>query len=1660
MAWYIDGIPLSTMAFNVSNRSAGWRAPSKRGENLVVPGRNGAQWLPNKSFEENNLEFNMWAIGADEDGSLPNDGDMRRKARENLDKLTALFGQTHKLLEIRHVTSNAFGLRNVMTNPGFEGLDTSYFTYQNSIVNPAMRRRAATTQFTNLFPNPSMVTGQATLWQQNYENLIQDPYSKWNRVATPGGSKANYWTTPSYESFAAAAVPPGWTTGGNITATVVATTAADQTANPNLGTKAFRIMTDVALPADSGIGFHNPAYMFPGANPTLRFRFRRIQNTTNARTLKVRLVTTDANDVAVTTGPFKTVTIPAYATWADFTYGFTDSAGLSVTGTAVNVRADFRCGEAWAIGDGLLIDGVMMADAEFTTGPFANTPPPYFDGDSAWCEWAGAAGNSVSRWYLNGDSRWAVTAPTATTSAYYAFTDRPYTDGAGTTLSFIAHGFNTTSTQTFTLTTVAPTALTPYTFRFNARGLSGGTAKVEWLKKSVGDAAPVVISTTNVVGAGTPVSTGSKMTGTFGSYLGESYMAQAGDIFTIRVTVPVRTDGNPSFQFSQIGLTDAATTFHGDSTNTVNSQFSWAGEVYNSKSIYKQRRIKRVVGRHAMVSTITPTGSSTPANTAELIVRADDDVSQLILENVALPASNQGLYVSVDVLGSMQNDGVLLGTANPTARMDVSLLDANGGTLNTVQTAVTSLNMMANNTGTFKTLSVRITDDAIPAQATQVRVTINIPTPKRAQGIHATDVVISPAGISPSSVGVPDYFDGSTPGAVWVSTPDDSASNYQIQFPTTWLVSTGIPFFDSSRLAAKSTGTNSVTSPRVEFAATLNVAHTAMPYIAGLEVSARAEDTSGNELAASYPVNVSLQFRSGATIVSTVAAGTISGHENNWKVLQGAFDVPATFSEVRVIFESQTAVPYALFAKIKSIYLTPDSTAYTVTIPRVNWNGVDNSSFQNDLEFWRYEGVAPTIIDSVKGKAASLGSNTVLMTNDIPIAAGQGLQLQNWSRKAGSGVVQPSVRWCRITRRNLAPNPSFTVTTSMTTGGSSTNTISTAWALNGTTSVQNTATGTGSTACYPYGVSGAMGRMGVVPGGSYMYSASIRLAAPQTGTLDTQARKICIGVTQAGVTNFTFATSAQAANVAGVTRLSVAFTVPADAENVFVRLMNGSQVSGESVWWDSALLETGSVLGTYFDADTTDTASVWYRWASDEVAPMSASEMVTYSLTADTPVTQTSYAAVDETVLTAPASTTFAVYQFSGAGAEVSFAYAGIDFARHDTPGYYDALTYAYFDGSSSGDLFGQPTAWVNNSADNAISRVMPQLPLGWVNNLSSNGANIHVDDNSTYRPPGSVGRVGMLPRLEKGTTRNYRTQGILAGGASFLSGEIAINHYFGLTVTVQVYGSANATGSGPLLFSKVVTDRSGEIVSWRDIPLSTEYFYLQIVYTDPYNRSGYPVRLDNLLMIPSTARLGADYPGFFDGSTNGGAWEGPINNSASQYYGGGRRAYVEVTDAIDFTSMAGGTRAEFSVGMTIPSAFWEDLIQSTSVHTISNANLIAGFDFTVDPFNGSTAPIDDALITIGVTGSVSNLTLVDTASGATLTISGTIPNNLVIDNSLFTVKAGNTSYIANVTRKKSNQLLPLTPTSSTAPPKLNIKASGSGSVTVTIVARRRYLVA
>ena len=97
--WEIDGVDLSTYAFNITSLSGRLAIPARRGGNRVIPYRRGTLYVP-KTMDEGKLSLGMWVVGAQENGQLPAHGDQARQFNQNLDKLREIFGVYDRELAI------------------------------------------------------------------------------------------------------------------------------------------------------------------------------------------------------------------------------------------------------------------------------------------------------------------------------------------------------------------------------------------------------------------------------------------------------------------------------------------------------------------------------------------------------------------------------------------------------------------------------------------------------------------------------------------------------------------------------------------------------------------------------------------------------------------------------------------------------------------------------------------------------------------------------------------------------------------------------------------------------------------------------------------------------------------------------------------------------------------------------------------------------------------------------------------------------------------------------------------------------------------------------------------------------------------------------------------------------------------------------------------------------------------------------------------------------------------------------------------------------------------------------------------------------------------------------------------------------------------------
>jgi len=97
----VDGTTLDTYAFNVVNRAASWITAARRGEGLAMAGIDGELAPYDPPYEPGMINFTMWVVGANENGTFP--ADRRVQIRTNISKLMALFTKTYGLLTVQRI---------------------------------------------------------------------------------------------------------------------------------------------------------------------------------------------------------------------------------------------------------------------------------------------------------------------------------------------------------------------------------------------------------------------------------------------------------------------------------------------------------------------------------------------------------------------------------------------------------------------------------------------------------------------------------------------------------------------------------------------------------------------------------------------------------------------------------------------------------------------------------------------------------------------------------------------------------------------------------------------------------------------------------------------------------------------------------------------------------------------------------------------------------------------------------------------------------------------------------------------------------------------------------------------------------------------------------------------------------------------------------------------------------------------------------------------------------------------------------------------------------------------------------------------------------------------------------------------------------------------
>jgi hypothetical protein len=98
----IDGINMRTSAWNVSTQTGRFSMPPVRGDDLVLPGRSGYVFTPNKPYDAGIGVLSVWVTGANSNGTFPTTHTLRQQQmRTNIAQMQRMFLRRHKLSTIR-----------------------------------------------------------------------------------------------------------------------------------------------------------------------------------------------------------------------------------------------------------------------------------------------------------------------------------------------------------------------------------------------------------------------------------------------------------------------------------------------------------------------------------------------------------------------------------------------------------------------------------------------------------------------------------------------------------------------------------------------------------------------------------------------------------------------------------------------------------------------------------------------------------------------------------------------------------------------------------------------------------------------------------------------------------------------------------------------------------------------------------------------------------------------------------------------------------------------------------------------------------------------------------------------------------------------------------------------------------------------------------------------------------------------------------------------------------------------------------------------------------------------------------------------------------------------------------------------------------------------
>lgn len=168
------------------------------------------------------------------------------------------------------------------------------------------------------------------------------------------------------------------------------------------------------------------------------------------------------------------------------------------------------------------------------------------------------------------------------------------------------------------------------------------------------------------------------------------------------------------------------------------------------------------------------------------------------------------------------------------------------------------------------------------------------------------------------------------------------------------------------------------------------------------------------------------------------------------------------------------------------------------------------------------------------------------------------------------------------------------------------------------------------------------------------------------------------------------------------------------------------------------------------------------------------------------------------------------------------------------------------------------------------------------------------------------------------------------------------------------------------------------------------------------------------------------------------------------------RQAYAESPSSSDFdVASSPSAQAEFSVELTVPAAFWQD-VNALQTSSLVGTNSIGNTVLT--HLAGATAPCDDQVY--AVSGPITNPKVADTASGHYVQFAGTVSDGATwtVDAGAWTSLVGTTNVTAQTTASGPflPRLMVISPRVDRAAPSVTLTGASVGANTKLVVSGRR----